>query len=168
MSDTPNTLEVWKNNAAGRVVVRKMGQYGVETEEMVEGFRTFHISPADRKLNQERAASDKLDVFKNGMLAPVKIGDAAEEFASNPNLMTESDMRALVKSHPKTFEKRLSELENPVVVKRLMEIARDEDCTVKRVEAIQARMDEVDPNLTVKIQSHAPDRGANGLPITIT
>lgn len=162
-------LELWKSNAAGRVVVRKMGQYGVETEEMVEGFRTLHISEADRKLNQERAASDDLDVFKNGMLSPIRLGDSAAEFADNPNHLTESDMRELVKAHPKTFAKRISEITNPVLIGRLLEVAREEDCTMSRLELLQARMEDVDPVKTVKIQSHAPDeRQSSTIPVTVT
>lgn len=153
---TPSPLETWKNNAAGTVVVRKRGQYGVEVEEVVGGGKIVHISAEDRRMNQESAALPSLDVFANGMLHPVKVGSAAEEFAGNSNLMTEENMRDLVKSHPKTFDKRLSEISNPVVVTRLLEIARDEDCTVKRVEAIQARLEDVNPINTIKIHSHAP------------
>lgn len=155
-------FEVWKNQAAGRVVVKKRGEYGVEVDEMVNGGKTLHISKADRRMNQERAASPALDVFTNGMLAPLEVGDSAAEFTQNANLLTEDDMRALVRSHPKTFEKKLGEISNQVVVNRLLQIAREEDCTVRRVEAIEARLEAVSPINTVKIQSHAPDERAAG------
>lgn len=156
-------LELWKNNGAGNIVVVKRGEYGVITDEMVQGGRTLHITKTDRKMNQERAANANLDVFQNGAMAPIKLGDSAAEFAQNPNLLTETDMRALVKSHPKTFEKRLEDITNPVVVAKILEIAREEDCTVRRVEAIEARLEDVNPINTVKIKSHAPDERDVGI-----
>lgn len=150
-------FETWKNQGLGKVVVKRHGEYGVEKDEIVRGGKTLHITAADRRMNQERAANASLDVFTNGMLTPVRVGSAAEEFEGNANLLTEDDMRALVKSHPKTFAKKLGEITNPVVVGKLLEIAREEDCTVGRVETIEARLDDVNPINTVKIQTHAPD-----------
>jgi hypothetical protein len=157
---TNEELETWKNQARGNVVVKKRGEYGIEVDEMVRGGKALHITTADRKMNQERAASSDLDVFTNGMLAPVKVGEAAAEFAQNPNLMTEDDMVKLVTAHPKTFDKRLAEITNPVIVSRILEIANEQDCSIKRVEAIQARLEDTSPINTVKIQSHAPDERA--------
>lgn len=150
-------LETWQSNIKGRVVVSRRGEYGVERDEMVPGGKKLHITPSDRRMNQERAATPELDVFSNGMLVPIQIGEAASEFASNPNLLTEDDIREIVKGHPKTFEKRLSEIKNLSIVEKMLDIAKEEDCTVKRVEAIQARQDELSPINTVKIQSVAPD-----------
>jgi hypothetical protein len=163
------TLETWKNQSAGRVVVRKRGEFGVETDEMVSGGKVLHIAATDRRMNQERAATEELDVFTNGMLTPMKLGDSAEEFASNPNLLTEGDMRTIVRSHPKTFEKRLREISNPVVVSKLLEVAREEDCTIKRIESIQAQLEAVSPINTVKIQTHGTnDRETQSFAVTTT
>lgn len=156
-STSTDDLETWQSQARGRIVVKKRGEYGVEVEEMVAGGRKLVISTADRRMNQERAASMDLDVFSNGMLAPVKLGASAGEFEQNANHLTESDMVELVKSHHKTFAKRLEEISNPVVVGKLLEIARREDVTLSRIESLEARADELDPNPTVKIKSHAPD-----------
>lgn len=167
MSETEVVFETWKNQGAGNVVVKKRGEYGVEKDEMVRGGKTLHISEADRRMNQERAAAESLDVFTNGMLAPLKVGDSAAEFAENSNLLTEDEMRTLVRGHAKTFAKKLGEISNPIVVERLLQIAKEEDSTIGRVESIQARLDEVDPVKTVKIESHAPDeRQANSFKAT--
>lgn len=150
--------EVWQSQAPGRIVVKKRGEYGVEVEEMVHGVgRKLHITDADRRMNQERAASDTLDVFQNGMLAPLSVGSKAEEFAANPNLLTEDDMIALVGAHPKTFEKKLAGITNPLVVERILEIAKDQDVTVKREAAIKAHLEEIIPIKTNKVESHKPD-----------
>lgn len=164
-TSTDDGLETWQNQAKGRVVVKKRGEYGVEVEDMVAGGRKLHISTADRRMNQERAANEQLDPFTNGML--VMLGDRPEEFAQNANQLTESDMVDLVKAHPKTFAKKLGEITNPIVIGKLLEIAKAADVSVSRVESLEARLDEVDPNPTVKIKSHAPDeRQSNAFAVT--
>lgn len=147
------THELWKNSGEATVVIKKRGEYGIEIEETVTGMKSLHITPADRRMNQEAAAMPALDVFSNGMLTPVRLieGEAdLEEMANNPNLLTEDDMRTLVKAHPKTFEKRIGEITNPVLIKRLVDLAHEEDCTVKRVEALNARLGEVTEVETIK------------------
>lgn len=156
------THELWRNNGQALIVVKKHGEYGVILKEQVQGGRALHITPGDRRLNQEAAAIPEQDVFTNGMLTPVRLLDGAEdarEFAENPNLMTESDMVSLVKGNVRVFEKRLGEITNPVVVKRLMEVAREQDVTIKKLEAVQARLEEVQAVPTIKTESHAPEDG---------
>lgn len=156
------THELWKNNGEATVVIKKRGEYGLEIEEMITGMKALHITPADRRMNQEAAAMPALDVFSNGMLTPVRLieGEAdLAEMAENPNLMTEEDMLALVKSHPKTFEKKITEITNPVVVKRLISMAHEEDCTVKRVESLQARLEEVTEVSTNKHETRMAEDG---------
>ncbi len=168
-STSTDDLETWQSQARGRIVVKKRGEYGVEVEEMVTGGRKLIISTADRRMNQERAASTDLDVFSNGMLTPLRMGSSAGEFEQNANHLTEDDMVALVKSHHKTFAKRLEEISNPVVVGRLLEIAKAQDVNVSRIDSLKARADELDPNPTIKIESHAPDeRQANSLSVQRT
>lgn len=156
MATDSDVLEHWKNQGEATVVVKKRGEYGIEQDEVIRGGKPLHITRADRRMNQERAAAENLDVFTNGMLAPIRVGDSAAEFAQNSNLLTEDDMRGLVRAHPKTFDKKLTEISNPIVVARLLQIAREEDCTIKRVENIEARLEEVNPVRTTKIKSTAP------------
>lgn len=150
---TIEDLETWKSNIPGRVVVSKRGEYGVEKDEMIQGGKTLHITASDRRMNQERAATPDMDVFTNGMLVPLRVGDSAEEFASNPNLISEDDMRALVKIHPTTFKKRLEEIKNPVVIAKIREIAEEEDVSLKRMETIEERMAELETVRVIKTKS---------------
>lgn len=71
--------------------------------------------------------------------------------AANPNLMSESDMKDLCRVHPKTFEKRLGEIANETTLQRLLKIAHAEDASIKRVEAIQARLIEVAPTAVIEV-----------------
>lgn len=93
----------------------------------------------------------KNDVFTNGMLIPVRLIDPEDEaeFAANPNLMTEDDMRSLVKGHAGTFAKRLKEVTNVLLVKRWIEIAKDSDASFKRIEALEGRLNQLRPAAAV-------------------
>ena len=153
-------LEAWKNETAGVVVLRKLDHRGeLNKVELVRSGQTIHLSEEERRMNQELVATAAQDSFRNGVLTPVRIlsgaSDAAE-IASNPNLMSEGDMRTLVGGHPKTFEKRLGEIANVTTLQRLLVIAQEEDASFKRVESIKARISTVNPALVHEISSSAP------------
>lgn len=161
----PADLETWKNPTAGRVWVNRIDHRGdLKKVEIVGSGRVVHLSPAERRLNQEMAANVDQDVFANGTLTPIRlVGDDAEEaaaFAANPNMMTEGDMRTLVakpKGKADTFVERLGEIKNPGTLQRLLSLAREEDASLSRVEAIQARLGEVAPAIHVeRVSSTAP------------
>jgi hypothetical protein len=145
-------LETWKNPTEGRVWVNRLDHRGELTRtEIIGSGRTFHLTAAERRLNQEMAVNPDLDIFSNGTLTPVRLigtDDAeAAAFASNPNLMTEGDMRTLV-ARPKgkatdQFNERLATIRNPATLERLLSLAREEDAPLSRVEAIQGRLAEV-------------------------
>jgi len=151
MSDTKEHLESWKNSTRGMVFLNRLDHRGEMTRvEGIDGGKTFHLSPEERRINSEQSAGPELDVFRNGTLTPVRLiedSEEARELASNPNVMSESDMAVLVKIHPKTFEAKLKDIRNPVTLERLLAIAHREDASIKRVEAIKARLTEVAPSL---------------------
>lgn len=155
-----NNVETWKNPTEGRVWVNRLDHRGEPKRvEIIGPGRTFHLTPAERRMNQEMAYSPDLDLFTNGTLAPIRLigTDEAEAaaFATNPNLMTEGDMRALV-AKPKrggtsdAFTERLGELRNVATLQRLLALAREEDAPLSRVEAIESRLGEVAPGSVVK------------------
>jgi hypothetical protein len=167
MADT----EAWKNAGAGLIVIKKTNQKGDFGEEAVLGGKVIQISPKDRRANSEMAATEELDVFKNGMLTPIRLIDSEEdavEIASNPNLMTEQDMKDLFKSHWKTFETRIGEIANETTLTRLLEIGRIEDAKVRQVEAIEARLADVRPvsHIEVVQQSGAAGPMTSIKPVT--
>jgi hypothetical protein len=152
-----NNVETWKNPTEGRVWVNRLDHRGEPKRvEIIGPGRTFHVTPAERRLNQEMASSSDLDIFTNGTLTPIRLlgTDEAEAaaFATNPNLMTEGDMRALV-AKPKrgaatdAFAERLGEIRNGATLQRLLALAREEDAPLSRVEAIEARLAEVAPGV---------------------
>jgi hypothetical protein len=157
MSDPQH--ETWKNATRGRIFLKKYNQQGQLAAEMVPGGKVFQISPTERRINTEMAASPDLDFFQNGQLTPVRLIETeedAKEIASNPNLMAESDMVTLFKGHWKTFEAKVNEISNLTTLKRLLEIAQSDevDAKVRQVEAVKARISDIDPVEHVEI-AHA-------------
>ena len=144
--------ETWQNAVPGTVIFKRLDHRGEMVRiETVPGGRTFSITTEERRQNSVEAANADLDPFRNGMLTPVRLlddSDEARELASNPNVMSESEMRTLVKGVAKTFDKRLAEVRNPATLERLLAMAHTEDAPVKRVEAIQSRLEEMQPALS--------------------
>jgi hypothetical protein len=144
-------LEVWRNAARGLAVIKKFGVMGQIIEEQVQGGKTVHLTPKERRLNQEKAADDSLDVFKNGMLVPVHLIDSeedTEELQANTNAMSESAMKALFRSQMPTFKAKIAEISNPTSLQRLVEVCGEVDGSVRQLETIQARLAEVSPQVT--------------------
>lgn len=155
--------ETWKNATRGKVVVLKYDMRGNLIHELVHGGGAFTLSKEERLLNMDRAANENLDVFKNGTLVPVRLLDGDEEaaeIASNPNLITEDDMKSLFKAHWKTFEAKVAAIGNPLTLQRMLQLAEDEEtgATIKQQKTIKARLDEVQPQPFVERQTLAGPR----------
>lgn len=143
-------VETWKNATHGLVYVLKLDRLGNETHELVNPSKTFTIHKAERLMNQDRAANDKLDHFQNGMLVPVRLLDGdedAKDIAENPNLLSDSDIQDMFKAHWKTFETKVNAIENEVTLSRLLDVAQAEDtgASVRQLDVIKHRIDEVSP-----------------------
>lgn len=150
--------ESWKNATNGLLFIRKYNGRGELDHEAVQAKKTFHVTPQERRINQEMAAVPEQDFFSNGMLTPVRLIDTeedAKEIASNPNLMSESDMKGLFKSQWKTFSTKVAGITNETTLKRMLEMARDDDsgASVKQADAIEARLRDVAPAQFVEVTS---------------
>lgn len=149
-------LETWKNGTRSLIFIKQYNQRGELHDVMVGPGKVIHISPKERRINQEIAANENQDLFSNGLLTPVRLIETeadAKEIAANPNLMTETEMRDLFKAHFKTFEKRVNEVKNPIALQRLLEIAEEVDAKSSQVKAINERLAEVSPALYSEISS---------------
>lgn len=147
--------ETWKNSTAGRVVLKKYNQRGELSDEMMSGGKVFHIKPQERRINQEMAANPDLDMFSNGQLTPVRLIETeedAKEIASNPNLLSEEEMKDLYKGHWKSFESKVSEISNLTTLERMLEVGNEVDAKVRQVETIRARIEELNPVDHVEIE----------------
>lgn len=156
---TTHDLETWENITDSRFVIRKYTSQGEIASEMIGGHKKFHISPVERRLNQEESASDEQDPFSNGSLVPVRLIDGTEdaaEIAANPNLMSETEMHELVKGNIKGLRERLGVLKNSLVVAHLLEVAKADDVANSKVSAIDARLAELNPSSFTEIEHGGP------------
>lgn len=155
-------FETWQNATRGLVVLKKYNQRGDLADEVVTSGRSIHISPNERRINQEMAANEDLDMFKNGTLAPLRIIDTeedAKEIASNPNILSESEMKDLFAGHWKAFDARVAQIRNPQTLERMLEVSSELDAKVRQVETIKERLAQVAPSKTTVIET-APGGGS--------
>lgn len=120
-------LEVWKNTTQGRVGLNRLGDYGRTRRERIEGGRQFTITPGERRLNQNKANRPEQDVFTNGTLLPVTLLPDEPDTAvllQNPNLVTEPDMRHILRLKGDQLLDRISTITNASVLEELIEMAR--------------------------------------------
>ncbi len=164
-------LETWKNEGAATVFLRKLDRHGDLSEVvLVRGRGVVHLSEEERRLNQDLIVDAKYDWFKNGTFTPVRIlpeAADADEIASNPNTLSEEDMRELVRTRgavgDKRFSKRLAETTNPITLDRLREIAQAEDASISRMRAIEDRIGEVAPTGAMEVDGAPPPTAGDGL-----
>jgi hypothetical protein len=140
--------ESWKSNIPGRIYLKQINSQGHVHDVVVHPGKAVHLTPQERHMNQEMAASKDQDVFANGFMSPIRLIENSEEaaaIAANPNLMTESDMRALFKN-TRGFNARLTEISNVLTLQRMIELADEVDASLRQVSAIQARIVELTPD----------------------
>lgn len=156
-------LETWQNATKGRVVLKRNGANGPRAE-MIGPNKLFHITPVERRINQEAAATEELDVFLNGTLQPVRIPEDTEDYqalTSNPNLLGDDEqIIRLFNAALDVFIERLSEIKQPAALERLRELSQIDEtgATVAQARAIVARLAEVQPELS-NIHPDSPGTG---------
>ncbi len=163
LSNSDEDLETWKNATPGRVVVQRLSALGDRRHDMVGAGRMFHLTPRERRVNQELAANSDLDVFMNGTLQPIRLIEDdpdSQAVAGNPNHLNESEAENLFKAQYKVFDARLTEITNPSALQYLLSLTqRDEiHATVRQVERITARLNEVNPGFEpVSADTNVPE-----------
>jgi hypothetical protein len=143
-------FETWENRAAGLVYLWKFNELGQLVHQGVPGGGKVQITPKERRINQEKVASADLDVFQNGMLAPLRLVDSDEDtktLQANSNAMSETAMKALFRSQVATFTKKINEISNPITLSRLIEVASEVDATIRQERIIRDRLAEVTPTV---------------------
>lgn len=154
--------ESWKSAVAGTITIQHYNQQGQLAELVIPGGRTIQITPHERRINQERAADDTLDVFVNGMMTPVRLLDSEPETAelkANVNAMSETAMKALFRSQKPTFTKKVHEISNMITLRRLLEVAEEIDASMAQYKIIQERVAEVNGAVTEATLSAGPEMG---------
>lgn len=169
--DERAAFETWVGNTDSVVVLVTRGEYAIEKDLRVEGRKKFQITPADRRMNQDRIADPRFDPFLNGTLAPVSLVEGEWDndlLRSNPNVLTEEEMKSLLKErNPQKFAERLETVDNEATLRRLLEIAYEVDASVSRVAALQKALTENAPIATVKTQKYDPNSPGGAGPVPV-
>lgn len=146
--------EIWKNSTRSKIFIARNGPNGTIRHEMVGPGRNFTITADERRMNQNVAANESLDVFVNGWFQPIQLPeDAASEISENPNHIPDDKLPGFFKLHYRTFTKRLEQISNTTVLQRLLEIGPDHDATVRQMEEVTKRLNELNPILTAPVDS---------------
>jgi hypothetical protein len=136
-------LEVWENASHSQLYIQKYDSRGNIVHEAIQGRRRVSISSDERRLNQDLAATPEQDFFANGTLVPVKLIESeadTAELKGNANAMNDEDMKAVFKLALRPFGEKVDAISNPIVIRRLLEVASDVDASIKQVEKLQARL----------------------------
>lgn len=142
--------ELWHNTGRGQVWIWMTNVMDKQELRPIGGGEKFMISPSDRRNNQDMAMSG--DFFTDGTFAPVKLVDSAkdfEELASNPGVMSDSDVAELFELTAPQLKKRLAEIDNKKILRRIQEVANADStkATLAQVRAIDARVEELTPEI---------------------
>lgn len=147
--------ETWENPTKSNVWIKTYDPQHNLRNEMIRPSGKISLTIEERLINQDLAYSSKADIFKNGTLVPIRLIDTAEDYAEhaeNPNNLSESDMKELFKLPAAKFKARLSGIENPIALERIVELSESDtvSATLSQVKAAKARLEEVKPTIIGK------------------
>lgn len=157
-------VELWRNVTAGVVVISRVGEYGRRLYESVTGGRVFQLTPQERRNMQMSAATEDLDMFTNGSLAPVSLVNGEpdnEPLLMNPNLLDDDDIPKLLRMKGESFADAIAAINQMAPINRLLEIARNPnfDVTVSQYEVIKRRERALKIEKSGLIEPEGPDTG---------
>lgn len=146
--------EAWHNPNACEVWVEVDNPYtpNFPMSKLIGPGETILISPRERRQNQQAVVGKGNDVFTNGTLSPAQLIEDEADYASlisEPNVKSESDLKAMFSETAAQFKKSLAAIDNRRVIIRIQEIATDDPTKVSLAQskAIQARLDEFPPEV---------------------
>lgn len=146
---SPDELETWRNATRGSIVLRRFSESGHMIEVLLRGGQAVQLSPRERRINAEAAASAKLNPFANGTMQPIRLIESEHdtaELAASPNVMSESGVLELFGAHWKQFQARIEQVDNPLLLHRMLEVADSAqvNATLNQVKTIKARLAKLD------------------------
>lgn len=138
--------ETWENLSNQAGVIPSISARGEVGQKIVPPRRTFQISEEERRAYHDRAVDEKQDKFMNGTYQPVKVlEDSADyaELAAAPGRFSDDDLKAMLKGQAASVAKKVAEIDNPVTVRRLVELAVEEDLSRSKLTVLEDRLSEL-------------------------
>jgi hypothetical protein len=155
MSEAAAVVEVWKNTAHGMRWCRQHDRSGSEMTKIVQAGRTFSITPLDRQLNQDMAATPNQDLFRNGTFLLVKEADDtnADEIQS-PDSITEYELIALsqeIMGSPERIDHFLKDIRSPVALNKVIEQLVLDDVDKEAIAYVKMKKAKFDPSVKAEV-----------------
>jgi hypothetical protein len=144
----PPNVEVWRNAANGPRWYIVYDVHGRESSKVVGSGRTFSLTVFERQVNQEKAATPDLDLFRNGGFILEKAAeDTVETEFASPNARTDAELEELaldLMGGHQEIDKVLRDLTSATTLNRLMEQLVAEGADSSLVEKVREAYHKVD------------------------
>lgn len=147
-----NFLEHWRFNGRGKLIIRKIGEFGRQTSAQIHGGTTFHLTPAERRLNQQVVAKPEYDPFTNGQCEALLLDETDPDYiklTENANVIKRDDTTRIFKTKGEHFKARLERITSASAIRTLLEMAEatDSTATVPQWRMLQARLESLETEL---------------------
>jgi hypothetical protein len=142
--ETQESVEVWKNTAAGMRWIQAINRQGFKEGQTIRGGRTFTVTPFNRQINQDSVASPEQDAFRNGTFVLVKAAkDTNQNEIESPDSLTDSEVLALVYEvigNSLSVEEALKGINSPIALTRIHEqFILQDDVPKKTLDYVKSR-----------------------------
>jgi hypothetical protein len=141
-------LEIWENVTEALLGLLKLDHRGSNAEVLVRGGGKVSLTPEEREINEAMIPDEKFNPFRNGMLRAVRLTtDPDATPVDSSSALSDEELADFFKKTPAAFAKALKEVDSSVLLQRLIAHGEVNEATVKQVDAVKARLEEVDPPL---------------------
>lgn len=145
-------VETWESVVSGLRGIVVWGEKGEWTVDDIEGGSSFFITP-DARRRQARMCKDQADnPFTNGafrMLEAVAEDPNSQSLLEEDAVPDDDELEKLLDLPMAKFTAGLNAIEEPTTVERLYRLARKNEVTGRKADAIGKRLKELDPHAVV-------------------
>lgn len=164
------SVEIWKNTAPGMRWMTTINALGNDTSKVVRGLQTFNLTTLERQMNQEKAASRKQDLFRNGCFVLVKAGkDTNLSEIESTDSLTDIELTQMaheIQAGNTTVQDVMAPIASPQTMARLRETLVLEGASVSDVQTAKERIAELEGGPEVRRAAAAGGDGASRIPDT--
>lgn len=154
--DDREFVETWENISTSSNDIIRLDRRGDEVHELITGRRTFMLTTEERLITEDRILDEVHNPFRNGSFRPVTVPDSVS-IESNPNALSDDEIGSVLVSSERAWEEWMKVIDSPSTLQRMVDIAEAGtlDISLKRYQAIQARLVEVKPKTRIDQKDRA-------------
>lgn len=154
VTETPDPVEEWRNDAAARIGIIRFDRDGHEDMEFIRGGQVFFITKTERKKNQRKVALPEYDPFTNGTCRLLgglpEDDDEYESLKSQPASMTDQEIEDLLDGGMPDFEARVVQLTSETALRRILLAAEEQGAAARRLNLLRDRLNGLERRSPVK------------------